>query len=237
MTAYGDQTEFSVSHLLVSCGKICKNTITVCGDSILFFASDGLYRFDGYSAVKISDAWFDSVETNKNWVKGVYFNGYAYYLISVTISTGLQRGILAVKPDGSDYSFSLISTITDIAVMDGVNIYKLFAIERLKLNMFEVEKGAGWDGENIHMEWRSKETDFGIKARSKILEKVRFYANSQVRLTVVVDGKENVYEIEPKNGVCEIYTRLKGERYAIYFYAWGVDVEISSVELDFQYYL
>ncbi|MBR2384493.1 MAG: hypothetical protein IKA99_02675 [Clostridia bacterium] len=237
VTAYGDQTDFSVSHLLVSCGKICKNTITVCGDCILFFASDGLYRFDGYNAVRISDAWFDNVETTKNWVKGVYYNGYAYYLISVAINTGLQRGIFAIKPDGSDYAFSLIAQITDIAVMNGVDMYKLFAVERLKLNVFEVEQGAGWNGENIHMEWHGKETDFGLKAKSKTLDKVRFFANSPVRLTVVADGVDHVFELKPKNGVCEKYTRLKGEKFAIKLYALGVNVEISAVELEFLYYV
>ena len=236
VTAYGDQSEFSVSHLLVSCGKICKNTIIVCGDCILFFASDGLYRLDGYTAVKISEPWFDNVETTKNWVKGVYYNGYAYYLISVKINTGLQRGILAIKPDGSDYEFSLIAQITDISVMNGQNIYKLFAVERMKMGVFDVEKGAGWDGDNIFMEWQGKETDFGIKAKFKRLDKVKFFSNSPVRLTVVCDGEENVYELTPNNGVCEACTWLKGERFALKFYAAGVDVEISAVELEFQYY-
>ena len=237
VTAYGDQSEFSVSHLLVSCGKICKNTIIVCGDSILFFASDGLYRFDGYTAVKISEPWFDNVETTKNWVKGVYYNGYAYYLISIKTKSGLQRGILAVKPDGSDYAFSLIAQISDIAVMDGTNIYKLFAVERLKLNVFEVEKGAGCNGEGRHMEWHRKETDFGVKARAKTLDKIKFFANSTVTLTVTVDGEDNAFELVPTKGVCEVYTRLKGEKFALKFYALGVDVEISAVELEFLYYL
>jgi hypothetical protein len=237
VTAYGDQSEFSVSHLLVSCGKICKNTIIVCGDSILFFASDGLYRFDGYTAVKISEPWFDNVETTKNWVKGVYYNGYAYYLISIKTNLGLRRGVFAIKPDGSDYVFSLIAQISDIAVMDGTNIYKLFAVERLKLNVFEVEKGAGWNGEGIHMEWHGKETDFGVKARAKTLDKIKFFSNSTVTLTVTVDGEDNAFELVPTKGVCEVYTRLKGEKFALKFYALGVDVEISAVELEFLYYL
>lgn len=237
VTAYADQSEFSVSHLLVSCGKICKHTITVCGDCILFFASDGLYRFDGYNAVKISEPWFDNVETTKNWVKGVYYNGYAYYLISVKINTGLQRGILAVKPNGSDYAFSLIAQITDIAVINGANLYKLYAVERMKLGVFEVEQGVGWDGDAIHMEWHGKQTDFGIKATIKNLSRVKFFSNQKVRLTVSCDGKEKVFDVTPKNGVCEVFTRLKGSRFALKFYALGVNVEISAVELEFQYYL
>ena len=80
-------------------------------------------------------------------------------------------------------------------------------------------------------------SDFGIKAKSKMLEKIKFFSNSPVRLTVVADGKDNVFELSPKNGVCEAYTRLKGERFILKFYALGVDVEISAVELEFLYYL
>jgi hypothetical protein len=144
---------------------------------------------------------------------------------------------LTVRPDGSDYAFSLIAYITDISVMNGENIYKLFAVERMKLSIFEVEQGAGWDGDNIHMEWHSKETDFGIKAKTKSLDKVKFFANSPVRLTVTCDGEDHVFELTPDKGVCEVFTRLKGSRFALKFYALGVDVEIAAVELEFLYYL
>ena len=56
-------------------------------------------------------------------------------------------------------------------------------------------------------------------------------------LPVVADGVDHVFELKPKNGVCEKYTRLKGEKFAIKLYALGVNVEISAVELEFLYYV
>ncbi len=237
VTAYGDQTEFSVSHLLVSCGKICKNTIIVCGDCILFFASDGLYRFDGYSAVRISEPWFDFADVNYDWVKGVYFNGYAYYLLKFNIDVGFQTGIFSISPDGSDYTFSHVASITDIATVNGENLYKLFAIEKLKLGIFEIASGAGWDGDNIHMEWWSKETDFGIKAKVKWLSKIKLYANAPIRVTVVEDGHEHVFDMTPNKGVCQADMKIKGERFRLKIYAFGLNVEISAPQLEFLYYL
>ena len=237
VTAYGDQADFSVSHLLVSCGKIYKNTIIVCGDCILFFASDGLYRFDGYNAVKISEPWFESADANYDWVKGVYYNGYAYYLIKFRVKDEFYSGIFAITPDGSDYSFSNIAAIMDIAVMNGESTYKLYAIERMKHSFFEVVNGAGWDGDNVHMEWWSKETDFGIRARQKRLRRVSFYSSSPIKLTVTENGNDHVFNLTPSKGLCEAKMNIKGEKFQIKFYSYGLDTEISAPELEFSYYL
>ena len=236
VTAYGDQSDFSVSHLLVSCGKICKNTIIVCGDCILFFASDGLYRFDGYTAVRISDPWFANAKTDFDWLKGVYFNGYAYYIIKFKVRNEYYAGVFAITPDGSDYAYTNIASILDLTVLSGENIYKLYAIERLKFGFFEVAKGAGWDGDNVHMEWWSKESDFGVKGRQKRLKRVSFYANSPIKLTVTVNGEDHVFNLTPRNGLCETKMNIKGERFQIKFYSFGLDTEISAPELEFTYY-
>lgn len=55
LTAYGAQEEFGTSNLFVSSGKIYSNTISLCGDSVVFLASDGLYAFDGMTTQKILD--------------------------------------------------------------------------------------------------------------------------------------------------------------------------------------
>lgn len=236
VTAYSDQSEFSVAQLLVSCGKIYKDTVIVCGDSILFFASDGLYRFDGYSAVKISEPWFDYVKIDHDKVKGVYYNGYAYYLVKLKTETGEIDGVLSITPDGRDYNFSAISVLDDLAVMSGESIYKLFAIERFTSKIYEVERGVGWDGYAIPMEWQSKQTDFGIKARQKTIKRVKFYADTSVTLTITVGNKKYEYALEPKNGVCEVYPYVKGERFSIKLYALGLDNEISALEMEVTYF-
>ena len=48
VTAYGNQKSFSVADLFVSSGKIRGESITVCGDCVLFFASDGYTVSTGF---------------------------------------------------------------------------------------------------------------------------------------------------------------------------------------------
>lgn len=53
ISALGAQSDFSVSNLFVSGGEIYPDTVALCGDVVLFLASDGLYAFDGVSTHKL----------------------------------------------------------------------------------------------------------------------------------------------------------------------------------------
>ena len=53
VSAYGDQTDFSVSQLFVSSVKLYGETVTLCGNKVLLLARDGIHQFDGYSTKKI----------------------------------------------------------------------------------------------------------------------------------------------------------------------------------------
>lgn len=78
--AYGDQNEFSVSQLYVSNGKIFDQTICICGNKIMYLASDGIYMFNGSSSTRLDlniNKMFKGV-TNQ-YARAGYSNGY-YYL-------------------------------------------------------------------------------------------------------------------------------------------------------------
>ena len=50
LTAYGDQSEFSLKKLFTATGRIYKNTIALCGDRIMFLTDEWVFTFDGYTA-------------------------------------------------------------------------------------------------------------------------------------------------------------------------------------------
>lgn len=50
LTAYGDQSEFSLKKLFTATGRIYKDTIVLCGDRIIFLTDEGIFSFDGYTA-------------------------------------------------------------------------------------------------------------------------------------------------------------------------------------------
>ena len=53
LSASGGQESFYLSHLFTSSGRIYPETIALCGDRVIFVASDGIYSFDGLNTTKI----------------------------------------------------------------------------------------------------------------------------------------------------------------------------------------
>lgn len=81
ITAFGAQTEFSVSNLFVSSGRIYPGSVALCGDTVLFLAEDGLYAFDGVSTVKMLknlDGLFKNGERSCSYyADGKYYLAFA----------------------------------------------------------------------------------------------------------------------------------------------------------------
>ena len=78
LSASGAQEEFYLSHLFVSSGKIFDKTISLCGDRIIFVASDGIYAFNGSETTKILND-IDGLILPSEDSQAVFFNG-KYYL-------------------------------------------------------------------------------------------------------------------------------------------------------------
>ncbi len=237
VTAYSDQTEFSVSNVSVSCGKILKNTIVVCGDYITFFATDGLYKFDGYSVTKISDPWFDLVETPEKLVKGVYFNGDVYYLLQLIDDDGESHSaILKIGADVNDYYFIVIAVTSDVCVVKAEDEYRLLTVDMMNFRLAEIVPDSGWDGSPIKMVWRSKESDFGIKSSQKTLNALSFFTKTDCELAISVDGYQYTYSVTANGKRTTIRPHLKGEKFAFEISLKGVCAEISGFEMEFLYY-
>ena len=80
LSAYGDQSEFSVTHICRTSNIIYANTAVVCGDRIVYLATDGLYYCVGSNVykynIKINDL-FDKTALNN--ACACYYDG-KYYL-------------------------------------------------------------------------------------------------------------------------------------------------------------
>lgn len=78
LTASGAQEDFYLTHLFTSSGKILEDSITVCGDRIIFVATDGVYAFDGSTTNRILENLGDLFNKETTAI-GSYFDG-KYYL-------------------------------------------------------------------------------------------------------------------------------------------------------------
>ncbi|MBR2989303.1 MAG: hypothetical protein IKC64_06250, partial [Clostridia bacterium] len=128
ITAYGEQTDFSVSNLFVSSGKIYPKSVANCGDRVIFLAEDGLYAFDGVSVGKILSQMGDLIKNGESAV-GVYANG-KYYLAfnrkqngecvgdERVVETG-NNGLLVYDINSGEYALSRGIIVSSLSVVDG----------------------------------------------------------------------------------------------------------------------
>lgn len=89
LTAYGEQSDFNMSRLFVSSGRIYPETIAVCGNRVLFLAEDGIYMFDGVSVRRILDEVTPLI-TCKDFSLGCYHSG-KYYLAATALIQDTNR--------------------------------------------------------------------------------------------------------------------------------------------------
>jgi hypothetical protein len=78
LTAYTDFTEFKLTKVWSTASRIYGDTVTLCGDKIIFLADDGLYAFDGFTTVKIFTELFPLIG-EKRYSHACYYD-YRYYL-------------------------------------------------------------------------------------------------------------------------------------------------------------
>ena len=123
------KSEPTYSQIYLSDSIIYSNTVTVCGDMVLFMTRDGLYRFNGVNVTKISA--FDNLissKVNNNAVATVLQNKY-YLALRVDFNDGRQilcenennyKNNALIVLDLEDYSFQ---------IMRGVDIRNLLALK------------------------------------------------------------------------------------------------------------
>lgn len=91
ISGYGDQTQFLVSQVCTLGSKIEKDTITICGNVVLFLAEDGIYSFNGLTVKKILPklAKYIIVKDNTASNAAAFVNDKWYLACSMKLSTTL----------------------------------------------------------------------------------------------------------------------------------------------------
>lgn len=236
ISAYSDQSEFSTSDLFLCSGRIFGDSITVCGDVVLFAASDGLYRFDGVSAKKISDEFEKRIIFDYNIFKGQYYNGYAYLLTTVVSDQIASRQILKLNPRTLEASFINGSVFEDILLVDCEDKYTLFGVVYGTGVLCEISRDGTMIGAAMKSVWQNKESDFGIPS-VKNLKQVAVYSDKTAQMIVFVDGKKRKFRLSGGSQPNVVATNLRGTKFKIRFESSEKGAAISFPTLKLEYYL
>lgn len=219
IVAYADQSEFSVSNLYVSAAEIYPRTAAVCGDRVVFLASDGLYAFDGLSTAKILSR-LGTLSERKESATAAYFGGKYYLAYS---SGGEKNDSLLV--------FDLSTGVCELSV--GVNIDRFTSGNRLgAISGGKVVKitrcGKTLDGPTVKV-WR---TPFGAllspDKKKKILS-VSLETATKLKLRVLFDSKEKTVTIKPSNGIITVPVGASGKKIGFEIETAETGTRISSL--------
>lgn len=239
ITAYGDDDEFVLSQIYVSNGKIFPGTICVCGDKVIYLASDGLYSFDGNKSVKI-DIGINNLLTNAENECSVanYSNGYYYLACRMDFNDGVIEGceglfyvnnsLIKLNLSNNEVSILRGYDIQEITVInDSIDSYVLVNYhngEGLKVGMLDMS-GKFFDSPT-HKVWSSVKSDFNYPYENKLLKEITFESNTDGELTIWFDGNTKTYPFKGSDKCQSINPYIKGKKFSISFSTTSVGVKI-----------
>ena len=140
VSAYGDQTEFSVSHLFVSSVKLYGNTVTVCGNKIFLLSRDGIHMFDGYVTKKLDlgiDDLFKNVKNDN--ACGLYYQNKFLLACRLNFNDGEKVG--CENYSGGYINNALIEldlVSNEISITRGVDICSMVVLDDEKFSKVAV---------------------------------------------------------------------------------------------------
>ena len=242
LSAYGEQDEFSVTHLFLSADKIYHNTAVLCGDRILMLCSDGLYSFNGYTAtkynLKINDMFVNEKMDN---AFACYFNGKYYLACNLNFFDDDKVGVeTADFHNNALFEFDLKSgdyTITrgiDIRhltpVVDGVThkLAVVFGDEEHRKVLGELTDDGCFFGVPLQKKWVSPMSDFGYPDKIKVVREVHLLTKYDIKLTIESECESRTFEIAGKSNISKIMPNVKGQRISLTFLSLTDKMHVSN---------
>lgn len=241
ITAFANQTEFSVNHLFVSSGKIYADTVAVCGDRIIFLTENGLYSFDGYSTTKIN-LNIDNMLTNVNnyFANGCYCNG-KYYL-TCKLNFNDNKKLLCEEYNYCNNAMLELDLNTKtLNILRGADIRCLLAIRDDKVNkvvafyfddnsykLGEISNCGKLLNKVLPKCWKSPLSNMGYPERSKVIKTIYLNATAALTITIKTESFSKQFYLVPKNNLIKLNTIIKCNMFAINFETGEPEISISS---------
>lgn len=203
VTAFGDQSEFSVLNLFVTTGRIYPSSIATCGACIMFLASDGLYAFDGYDCRRVLSN-LDGLITPNDDCASAYADGRYYLACRMNFRDGntvgcesgeyKTNGLLAFDPVNGEYS---VTRGLDIRFMNKcTHTGEDFLMCRDGTTSGVICRDGCRFGEPLPKRWQSPATDFSAPDKTKVLRELYIKSDCDVTVTLAAGQKKKTVAVK-----------------------------------------
>lgn len=243
ITAYANQENFSVSHLFVSSSKIYRDSVCICGDRILFLASDGIYIFDGYETTKILPAISKKLEgLNNNTSYACYYNGKYYLACKFNFE---ENPAFQESETENNALFEIDVSKLTVNIARGVSVNFLSGIvsdfftgvlaavkSASGRTLVVIDNSGKLFGNVLSKCWQSTFSDMGYPSSKKIIRQIVLTSASPVDV-IVKNEKDETRLHFSGGGVPEIKHLVKsGMRFSFRIESQSEQTEISNVEIS-----
>ena len=213
LTAFADQSEFSVSNLFVSSGKIYAKSSALCGDTVLFLAAEGVYCFDGLATRKILPFLSPLILPSKN-ACGAFHDG-KYYL-------AFRADFQAEDNSGTENNAVLIYDLKNgtSSILYGANITAFAPCSEYLLAVTDTGRAAELArcghlfGQPTEKRWESGSIDFNTE-KIKTVREVYVESDDAFTMTVYSEKASKDFFIVPDVGLTRIRVNLSGRKIGI----------------------
>lgn len=234
VSAYGDQTEFSVSHLFVSSVKLYGNTVTVCGNKIFLLTRDGIHVFDGYSAQKLNlgiDSLFKDVKNDN--ACGVYFKNKFLLACRLNFDDGEQIGCEAYSGGYVNNALIELDLVSnEISITRGVDIASMVVLDDTKFakvavcfngehskRLGEICEDGCIFGTPLPKKWVSPKSNMGFPTKIKHIKECLIKTKSPCRIHISTEKQTKSFVVTGKPISQRVKLNIIGEQIEVAFSA------------------
>ena len=197
LTAYSDQSSFTLKRISSDTGRIFAKSAVVCGDSLVFAACDGVYGSDGYGVRKLTSR-ADKLLADAKDVSAVFWRGK--YLACFDDGKSAPGG-----GDGAMFALDLDSGNIDVS--RGLDFASPTALRGEKDNRLlarSKEDGAvlaANDRGGVYRKrfayWHIGGIDLGLPCDKKRIVQIECRTSAPFTLGIVADGERHEYLFSP----------------------------------------
>lgn len=243
VSPYSVESDFSIEHLYQSPSYIYPQTITICGENVIFLTRDGLYSFNGSAVKKLKYEVIDKIENNQSSspcagsYKGKYFLACKMTFDDKTIgcesATYVNNCILCF--DFSENGVEVIRgvDVKKFAELNSKNFNKLCLIFRgsQKNKIGEITESGAVFGSQLTACWKSAFCDLDHTEKLKHVKEIKLISKGDCSFKIESDIETKTYQITGSNKVQRLKTDVKGKMFSFSFESTASQQKISKPEI------
>lgn len=237
LTAFYDQSNFSVEHLFTSTGKIYPDSVTPCDDGIIFLAKEGFYKLTSSGVTKILsryDAFLKSADNSE--AKGVYHDGSLFVNCKMKLGDSEEDVTVVYSVAENKTYIAKGLNSTDLISVKGETFSAVVVAVKFGEYLYGVSDKCAVDGRMLKKLWKTPLTDFDLPAIDKRITRVEAVVKGEVTVLIESENKKEKIKLKGKDTLAGANVRIKGKEFSFSFISDTAGCKIHKPVITFSYY-